>query len=170
MENNRCSHLCLPNKHSYTCACPTGLRKLDTFTCQEGKFVFCLPTKMTVVVLFNLRRLQTAVREHSPCSPGAHIFVTVSVNFQSEVVKLVWWPCIWITLSQLKMTQNVTWLVRAFLHVGSPVMLSCTLLHYIVLHFVTLHLNTVLTSLIHYILVKCIALCYNVLFKYIAFQ
>ncbi|KAJ8023914.1 Low-density lipoprotein receptor-related protein 4 [Holothuria leucospilota] len=42
---HRCSHLCLPNKLSYTCVCPTGQRKLDEFTCQEDIDSFLVFTR-----------------------------------------------------------------------------------------------------------------------------
>ena len=36
--NGGCSHLCLLNTHSHSCACPTGVRLLsDGRTCEQGK-------------------------------------------------------------------------------------------------------------------------------------
>ena len=38
-DNGGCSHLCLPNVISYSCACPTGfLLTGDRKTCAESKY------------------------------------------------------------------------------------------------------------------------------------
>lgn len=38
-NNGGCSHLCLlaPYPPGYTCACPTGVKLMDNFTCADGK-------------------------------------------------------------------------------------------------------------------------------------
>lgn len=42
-ENSNCSHICLPNNVSYTCACPTGFQlNNDRFTCNEQPHNFLL--------------------------------------------------------------------------------------------------------------------------------
>lgn len=41
-ENNNCSHICLPNNVSYTCACPTGFQKIDSYNCNEQLHNFLL--------------------------------------------------------------------------------------------------------------------------------
>ena len=50
-DNGGCSHLCLPNPHGVTCACPTGLMlQEDHFTCDTSKSVYnilCLPHGVT---------------------------------------------------------------------------------------------------------------------------
>lgn len=36
-NNGGCSHLCLPSNKTYTCACPTGFKKVDHHNCANGK-------------------------------------------------------------------------------------------------------------------------------------
>lgn len=37
-NNGGCSHLCLPSNKTYTCACPTGFKKVDHHNCADGEF------------------------------------------------------------------------------------------------------------------------------------
>lgn len=37
-NNGGCSHLCLPSNKTYTCACPTGFKKVDHHICADGEF------------------------------------------------------------------------------------------------------------------------------------
>ncbi|XP_077784699.1 low-density lipoprotein receptor-related protein 4 isoform X1 [Podarcis muralis] len=41
-NNGGCTHLCLPNNTSYTCACPTGFRKTSSHTCAQSLDKFLL--------------------------------------------------------------------------------------------------------------------------------
>ncbi|XP_053242794.1 low-density lipoprotein receptor-related protein 4 isoform X2 [Podarcis raffonei] len=41
-SNGGCTHLCLPNNTSYTCACPTGFRKTSSHTCAQSLDKFLL--------------------------------------------------------------------------------------------------------------------------------
>ncbi|XP_029438438.1 low-density lipoprotein receptor-related protein 4 isoform X2 [Rhinatrema bivittatum] len=45
--NGGCSHLCLPNAKNYTCACPTGFRKISSQTCAESLDKFLLFARRT---------------------------------------------------------------------------------------------------------------------------
>lgn len=38
-NNGGCSHLCLPSNKTFTCACPTGFKKVDHFNCADGEFL-----------------------------------------------------------------------------------------------------------------------------------
>uniref|UniRef100_UPI00358F15AE low-density lipoprotein receptor-related protein 4 isoform X2 n=1 Tax=Myxine glutinosa TaxID=7769 RepID=UPI00358F15AE len=46
-NNGGCSHLCLPNAHKYSCACPTGFRSLDLHTCSDRLDTFLLFARRT---------------------------------------------------------------------------------------------------------------------------
>lgn len=39
-NNGGCSHLCLPSNKTYTCACPTGFKKVDHYNCANSEFFF----------------------------------------------------------------------------------------------------------------------------------
>ncbi|XP_007455888.1 PREDICTED: low-density lipoprotein receptor-related protein 4 [Lipotes vexillifer] len=39
-NNGGCTHLCLPSGQNYTCACPTGFRKISSHACAQSKWVF----------------------------------------------------------------------------------------------------------------------------------
>uniref|UniRef100_A0A8D0BEN1 Low-density lipoprotein receptor-related protein 4 n=1 Tax=Salvator merianae TaxID=96440 RepID=A0A8D0BEN1_SALMN len=41
-NNGGCTHLCLPNSKTYTCACPTGFRKTSSHTCAQSLDKFLL--------------------------------------------------------------------------------------------------------------------------------
>ena len=36
-NNGGCSHLCLPSNKTYTCACPTGFKKVDHHSCANSE-------------------------------------------------------------------------------------------------------------------------------------
>uniref|UniRef100_A0A8P4KAA0 EGF-like domain-containing protein n=1 Tax=Dicentrarchus labrax TaxID=13489 RepID=A0A8P4KAA0_DICLA len=38
-NNGGCSHLCLPRNKTFTCACPTGFKKVDHYNCADGEDV-----------------------------------------------------------------------------------------------------------------------------------
>lgn len=42
LNNGNCSHLCLlsPYPPGYTCACPTGIKLIDNYTCKDGEFLY----------------------------------------------------------------------------------------------------------------------------------
>uniref|UniRef100_A0A8C2Q5F3 Low density lipoprotein receptor-related protein 4 n=1 Tax=Cyprinus carpio TaxID=7962 RepID=A0A8C2Q5F3_CYPCA len=46
-NNGGCSHLCLPSNKTYTCACPTGFRKVDHYNCAQSLDKFLLFTRRT---------------------------------------------------------------------------------------------------------------------------
>lgn len=39
-NNGGCTHLCLPSGQNYTCACPTGFRKINSHACAQSKWVW----------------------------------------------------------------------------------------------------------------------------------
>uniref|UniRef100_A0A8C4QPU2 LDL receptor related protein 4 n=1 Tax=Eptatretus burgeri TaxID=7764 RepID=A0A8C4QPU2_EPTBU len=50
-NNGGCSHLCLPNAHKYSCACPTGFRSLDVHTCLDTFLLFARHTDIRRISL-----------------------------------------------------------------------------------------------------------------------
>ncbi|KAK7925154.1 hypothetical protein WMY93_007464 [Mugilogobius chulae] len=46
-NNGGCSHLCLPSNKSYTCACPTGFKKVDHYNCADSLDQFLLFARRT---------------------------------------------------------------------------------------------------------------------------
>ena len=46
-KNANCSHLCLPNPQNYTCACPTGFRRVGATQCAEEIESFLVFTRKT---------------------------------------------------------------------------------------------------------------------------
>lgn len=39
-NNGGCTHLCLPSGQNYTCACPTGFRKINSHACAQSKWAW----------------------------------------------------------------------------------------------------------------------------------
>ncbi|XP_072320955.1 low-density lipoprotein receptor-related protein 4 isoform X2 [Eucyclogobius newberryi] len=46
-NNGGCSHLCLPSNKSFTCACPTGFKKVDHYNCANSLDQFLLFARRT---------------------------------------------------------------------------------------------------------------------------
>lgn len=55
-NNGNCSHLCLlsPKPPGYTCACPTGVKLIDNFTCNDGPVELLLIVQRTEICRLSL--------------------------------------------------------------------------------------------------------------------
>ena len=82
-DQDGCSHLCLPSKESYTCACPTGLHlKANRKDCVGSKYHYsktCLKRNKSRQKLgFGVRYLPNTGQKYSRMLPGDHSAVLLT--------------------------------------------------------------------------------------------
>ncbi|KAL3843281.1 hypothetical protein ACJMK2_021223 [Sinanodonta woodiana] len=102
-NNGGCSHLCLPNSRSYSCACPTGLHlKEDKKTCIENIDVFLLFTTRS-----DVRRITLNSPDQSDVViPLSNIESTMAVDFDSTNDMIYWTDVGANTISRAKWDGN----------------------------------------------------------------
>ncbi|XP_076470996.1 low-density lipoprotein receptor-related protein 4-like isoform X2 [Babylonia areolata] len=85
--SSNCSHLCLPNEFTYTCACPTGLQlQVDKHTCSQQISSFLLfATKKDV------RRLSLDARELADVVISlSKVSSAIGVEYDSDTDSIYW--------------------------------------------------------------------------------
>ncbi|XP_075884557.1 low-density lipoprotein receptor-related protein 4 isoform X1 [Nelusetta ayraudi] len=79
-NNGGCSHLCLPSNTSFSCACPTGFRKLDQHRCADGLDKFLLFARRT-----DIRRISLDTAERADhVVPLAHVRNAVALDWDAS--------------------------------------------------------------------------------------
>uniref|UniRef100_A0A8C7Z4T7 Low density lipoprotein receptor-related protein 4 n=1 Tax=Oryzias sinensis TaxID=183150 RepID=A0A8C7Z4T7_9TELE len=82
-DNGGCSHLCLPNNKSYTCACPTGFRKVDHFNCLDKFLLFARRT--------DIRRISFDTEDMSDdVIPLADVRNSVALDWDAKYSYIYW--------------------------------------------------------------------------------
>uniref|UniRef100_A0A8C7Z935 Low-density lipoprotein receptor-related protein 4 n=1 Tax=Oryzias sinensis TaxID=183150 RepID=A0A8C7Z935_9TELE len=85
-DNGGCSHLCLPNNKSYTCACPTGFRKVDHFNCSNSLDKFLLFARRT-----DIRRISFDTEDMSDdVIPLADVRNSVALDWDAKYSYIYW--------------------------------------------------------------------------------
>ncbi|KAG5839924.1 hypothetical protein ANANG_G00210400 [Anguilla anguilla] len=85
-NNGGCSHLCLPSNKTYTCACPTGFKKVDSFTCAESLDTFLLFARRT-----DVRRISFDTADGSDVVvPLADVRNAVALDWDSRGERVYW--------------------------------------------------------------------------------
>uniref|UniRef100_A0A8C9STY0 Low-density lipoprotein receptor-related protein 4 n=1 Tax=Scleropages formosus TaxID=113540 RepID=A0A8C9STY0_SCLFO len=85
-NNGGCSHLCLPSNKSYTCACPTGFKKIDNFNCAESLDQFLLFARRT-----DIRRISFDTEDKSDdVIPLADVRNAVALDWDAQDEYIYW--------------------------------------------------------------------------------
>ncbi|XP_027007977.2 low-density lipoprotein receptor-related protein 4 isoform X2 [Tachysurus fulvidraco] len=85
-NNGGCSHLCLPSSKAYTCACPTGFRRVDQYSCALSLDKFLLFARRT-----DIRRISFDTDDKSDdVVPLADVRNAVALDWHAEDEKIYW--------------------------------------------------------------------------------
>uniref|UniRef100_A0AAX7SHF4 Low-density lipoprotein receptor-related protein 4 n=1 Tax=Astatotilapia calliptera TaxID=8154 RepID=A0AAX7SHF4_ASTCA len=85
-NNGGCSHLCLPSNKTYTCACPTGFKKVDSYSCATGLDKFLLFARRT-----DIRRISFDTEDMSDdVIPLADVRNAVALDWDSKDGYIYW--------------------------------------------------------------------------------
>uniref|UniRef100_A0A8C2K8U2 Low density lipoprotein receptor-related protein 4 n=1 Tax=Cyprinus carpio TaxID=7962 RepID=A0A8C2K8U2_CYPCA len=82
-NNGGCSHLCLPSNKTYTCACPTGFRKVDHYNCLDKFLLFTRRTDIRRISFDNEDKLDDVI-------PLADIRNAVALDWDSSERYIYW--------------------------------------------------------------------------------
>uniref|UniRef100_A0AAR2KHS0 EGF-like domain-containing protein n=1 Tax=Pygocentrus nattereri TaxID=42514 RepID=A0AAR2KHS0_PYGNA len=82
-NNGGCSHLCLPSNKAFTCACPTGFRKVDQYNCLDKFLLFARRT--------DIRRISFDTEDMSDdVIPLADVRNAVALDWDSRDGHIYW--------------------------------------------------------------------------------
>uniref|UniRef100_A0AAY5EVI9 Low-density lipoprotein receptor-related protein 4 n=1 Tax=Electrophorus electricus TaxID=8005 RepID=A0AAY5EVI9_ELEEL len=85
-NNGGCSHLCLPSNKAYTCACPTGFRKVDQYNCALSLDKFLLFARRT-----DVRRISFDTEDKSDdVIPLADVRNAVALDWDAHEGHIYW--------------------------------------------------------------------------------
>ncbi|KAG5848887.1 low-density lipoprotein receptor-related protein 4-like isoform X1 [Anguilla anguilla] len=85
-DNGGCSHLCLPSNKTYTCACPTGFKKVDSHNCAESLDKFLLFARRT-----DIRRISFDTEDRSDdVIPLADVRNAVALDWDAQEECIYW--------------------------------------------------------------------------------
>ncbi|XP_026176007.1 low-density lipoprotein receptor-related protein 4 isoform X1 [Mastacembelus armatus] len=85
-NNGGCSHLCLPSNKTYTCACPTGFKKVDHYNCATGLDKFLLFARRT-----DIRRISFDTEDMSDdVIPLADVRNAVALDWDAKDGYIYW--------------------------------------------------------------------------------
>uniref|UniRef100_A0A665TZ97 Low density lipoprotein receptor-related protein 4 n=1 Tax=Echeneis naucrates TaxID=173247 RepID=A0A665TZ97_ECHNA len=85
-NNGGCSHLCLPSNKTYTCACPTGFKKVDNYNCASGLDKFLLFARRT-----DIRRISFDTEDMSDdVIPLADVRNAVALDWDDKGGYIYW--------------------------------------------------------------------------------
>uniref|UniRef100_A0A672G5Y7 LDL receptor related protein 4 n=1 Tax=Salarias fasciatus TaxID=181472 RepID=A0A672G5Y7_SALFA len=85
-NNGGCSHLCLPSNKTYTCACPTGFKKVDHHNCANGLDKFLLFARRT-----DIRRISFDTEDMSDdVIPLADVRNAVALDWHDKDGYIYW--------------------------------------------------------------------------------
>uniref|UniRef100_A0A7N6BYU7 EGF-like domain-containing protein n=1 Tax=Anabas testudineus TaxID=64144 RepID=A0A7N6BYU7_ANATE len=85
-NNGGCSHLCLPSNKTYTCACPTGFKKVDHYNCANGLDKFLLFARRT-----DIRRISFDTEDMSDdVIPLADVRNAVALDWDAKDGYVYW--------------------------------------------------------------------------------
>uniref|UniRef100_A0AAR2JUY7 Low-density lipoprotein receptor-related protein 4 n=1 Tax=Pygocentrus nattereri TaxID=42514 RepID=A0AAR2JUY7_PYGNA len=85
-NNGGCSHLCLPSNKAFTCACPTGFRKVDQYNCALSLDKFLLFARRT-----DIRRISFDTEDMSDdVIPLADVRNAVALDWDSRDGHIYW--------------------------------------------------------------------------------
>ncbi|KAG7257364.1 hypothetical protein CRUP_022800, partial [Coryphaenoides rupestris] len=85
-NNGACSHLCLPSNKTYTCACPTGFKKVDHSNCAKSLDKFLLFARRT-----DIRRISFDTEDMSDdVIPLADVRNAVALDWDSKEGYVYW--------------------------------------------------------------------------------
>uniref|UniRef100_A0A8C2EXM1 Low density lipoprotein receptor-related protein 4 n=1 Tax=Cyprinus carpio TaxID=7962 RepID=A0A8C2EXM1_CYPCA len=85
-NNGGCSHLCLPSNKTYTCACPTGFKKVDHYNCGLSLDKFLLFARRT-----DIRRISFDTEDKlDDVIPLADIRNAVALDWDSSERYIYW--------------------------------------------------------------------------------
>uniref|UniRef100_A0A8C2AGE5 Low density lipoprotein receptor-related protein 4 n=1 Tax=Cyprinus carpio TaxID=7962 RepID=A0A8C2AGE5_CYPCA len=82
-NNGGCSHLCLPSNKTYTCACPTGFRKVDHYNCLDKFLLFARRTDIRRISFDTEDKLDDVI-------PLADIRNAVALDWDSSERYIYW--------------------------------------------------------------------------------
>ncbi|XP_072448783.1 low-density lipoprotein receptor-related protein 4 isoform X1 [Chiloscyllium punctatum] len=85
-NNGGCSHLCLPSTANYTCACPTGFKKVDDYNCAGSLDKFLLFARRT-----DIRRISFDTEDKSDdVIPLADVRSAVALDWDAKGEYIYW--------------------------------------------------------------------------------
>uniref|UniRef100_A0A3Q3IDS7 Low-density lipoprotein receptor-related protein 4 n=1 Tax=Monopterus albus TaxID=43700 RepID=A0A3Q3IDS7_MONAL len=85
-NNGGCSHLCLPSNKTYTCACPTGFKKVDNYNCANSLDKFLLFARRT-----DIRRISFDTEDMSDyVIPLADVRNAVALDWDAKGGYIYW--------------------------------------------------------------------------------
>ncbi|XP_028649665.2 low-density lipoprotein receptor-related protein 4 isoform X1 [Erpetoichthys calabaricus] len=85
-NNGGCSHLCLPSNKTFTCACPTGFKRLDSFRCAQSLDKFLLFARRT-----DIRRISFDTEDKSDdVIPLSEVRSAVALDWDSKDEYIYW--------------------------------------------------------------------------------
>ncbi|XP_072034176.1 low-density lipoprotein receptor-related protein 4-like [Amphiura filiformis] len=97
-NNGGCSHLCLLNIDAYTCACPTGYRKVNQTTCAQTIDNFLVFTKGT-----DIRRISFDTPDMTDMViPLTDLKDAVALDWDSNADHIFWTDTVMDTISRAK--------------------------------------------------------------------
>uniref|UniRef100_A0A8C1IWU7 Low density lipoprotein receptor-related protein 4 n=1 Tax=Cyprinus carpio TaxID=7962 RepID=A0A8C1IWU7_CYPCA len=82
-NNGGCSHLCLPSNKTYTCACPTGFKKVDHYNCLDKFLLFARRTDIRRISFDTEDKLDDVI-------PLADIRNAVALDWDSSERYIYW--------------------------------------------------------------------------------
>uniref|UniRef100_A0A4W3JHK9 Low density lipoprotein receptor-related protein 4 n=1 Tax=Callorhinchus milii TaxID=7868 RepID=A0A4W3JHK9_CALMI len=86
LNNGGCSHLCLPSNTNYTCACPTGFKKVDAHSCAGSLDKFLLFARRT-----DIRRISFDTEDRSDdVIPLADVRSAVALDWDAKGEYIYW--------------------------------------------------------------------------------
>ncbi|XP_008541367.2 low-density lipoprotein receptor-related protein 4 [Equus przewalskii] len=97
-NNGGCTHLCLPSGHNYTCACPTGFRKISSHACAQSLDKFLLFARR-----MDIRRISFDTEDLSDdVIPLADVRSAVALDWDSRDDHVYWTDVSTDTISRAK--------------------------------------------------------------------
>uniref|UniRef100_A0A8C6TK95 Low density lipoprotein receptor-related protein 4 n=1 Tax=Neogobius melanostomus TaxID=47308 RepID=A0A8C6TK95_9GOBI len=85
-DNGGCSHLCLPSNKTFTCACPTGFKKVDHYNCANSLDQFLLFARRT-----DIRRVSFDTEDMSDdVIPLADVRNAVALDWDDKEGYIYW--------------------------------------------------------------------------------
>ncbi|CAO2579869.1 Low-density lipoprotein receptor-related protein 4 [Lemmus lemmus] len=97
-NNGGCTHLCLPSGQNYTCACPTGFRKINSHACAQSLDKFLLFARR-----MDIRRISFDTEDLSDdVIPLADVRSAVALDWDSRDDHVYWTDVSTDTISRAK--------------------------------------------------------------------